>query len=206
MFLPAQFEQYRTLYELWGNPEQLNGLSGGLLMPSVLLCHQAPSQCRTAQKNRRLRPNPLEDNCWRERPLPPEPPLPIQLEARLRELDSWANNGILTQSTAQYLRERLYEALDAFIDWDAEMLVKSFYAGRDFESVSAYQHPFPESTVREPHAGRCRSNTNESSKNNDRKPCGSRLLILQNGCWYAETLSSFCQHRTISPASPHPNL
>jgi len=118
--VPSQhLGRYETVYELWGDPETLSGVT-----PEVL----AAFGLRPRSAGESDRPGPPEPDV--PVPVPPTPgELPPALRAVLKEIDAWANGAELTQSTAQLLRDRLHEAVNAHIDWDAEMLVSSFYVG-----------------------------------------------------------------------------
>lgn len=53
--------------------------------------------------------------------------LPNKVEELLKKVDSWANEGIISQSVTQDLREFVFEALSNFIAWDSERLNKIWF-------------------------------------------------------------------------------
>ncbi len=119
--VPAdRLDQYLTLYELWGDPEQLRGVS-----PEVLAAFGLPERSGSSARDEDA-PDPVPTPGV---PLPPVQALPSTLLAQLAEIDRWANGGSLSQGTSQALRERLHPAVDAYTDWDGELLVGSFYVG-----------------------------------------------------------------------------
>jgi len=58
-----------------------------------------------------------------------ETQLPDKLIAKLQQLDQWLNGGGISQNLAQELRELLFSAIVDFIDWDANLILKSEFVG-----------------------------------------------------------------------------
>ncbi|HEY3413890.1 MAG TPA: protein DpdH [Armatimonadota bacterium] len=115
--------RYRTVYELWGNPEQLGGVPDGVfrgfgLKPLEDNPGEAPSYSAT---ERDPEPTVVE----RDKPIHGQrEPLP-----GVKELDAWANGGHLSPDLSKDLRTTLFEATVAYIDWDAEMLAQDAFVG-----------------------------------------------------------------------------
>lgn len=128
MVSETQFEQYRTIIELWGDPEQLSGISPEMFTAFGLKPLEMEARPTTKQKT-------IERK--KEEPSTPGM-LPQEIQNDLEELNKWANGGHLSQSLSERLRERLFEHIRAFIDWDTEMLVEAFYVGtsRAFQRMS----------------------------------------------------------------------
>ncbi|RUT08308.1 hypothetical protein DSM106972_014760 [Dulcicalothrix desertica PCC 7102] len=57
-----------------------------------------------------------------------EAEIPEKLQEQIRILDNWNNQGILPQDLAAYLREFIYPAIIARIQWDDELLLGKVFA------------------------------------------------------------------------------
>lgn len=124
-----KFEQYRTLIELWGDPEQLSGISPGMFESFGL----KPLEMKSPPKTEQVPVKKAEQVS-----IAGDTPRPKELQDSLDELNSWSNGGYLSQSLSDRLRERLFDHIRSFIDWDTEMLVEAFYVGpsRAFQRMS----------------------------------------------------------------------
>ncbi|AFY67279.1 protein DpdH [Geitlerinema sp. PCC 7407] len=59
--------------------------------------------------------------------------LPTGLEEQLQALDQWRNGTQLPQNVADDLRRRLFPAIEAMIDWDAELLLRNQFSDKLFK-------------------------------------------------------------------------
>ncbi len=55
--------------------------------------------------------------------------LPPQLLSDLKELDEWQNGAAMSQRLSQNLRELIFSAIEEYIDWDANLMLKSNFVG-----------------------------------------------------------------------------
>jgi hypothetical protein len=120
----TEFERYRTLLELWGDPEDLRSVDAGIV--------------------ERFGMKPLGPGG--PTPPPPAPPPDIRAapavaatvaptavtvasDSVLDALDQWGNGVALSPWVAGRLREAIYPQLVAAVDWDAERLLEGFHVG-----------------------------------------------------------------------------
>lgn len=127
-------DRMQALLEFWGDPVEL------VFNPNDL--PQAFGLTPLTENPPGLKPK-LEDE-----PEPTEPKqtrgepmrggLLEQVTTRCGELDEWKNGGVLSQHTSQALRDLLFSAVCANIDWDTEGMAQAHFAGanRDFRATS----------------------------------------------------------------------
>jgi len=111
-------DQYRALIELWGSPQHLDSVPS-----DVLTAFGLPALTGTTTP---IPPPPRRDPS----PVPQPTPVTQQPILEVSALDTWANGGTMVSGLTQALRELLFPSLQEYIDWNAEMLVSSFYAGQ----------------------------------------------------------------------------
>ncbi|MFC2034890.1 protein DpdH [Chloroflexota bacterium] len=122
----TKLDQYRTLIELWGDPDRIPGISKevfkafGLQDITLEILKGEPESEESEETGETQEPDP-----------PVSLPESQELQNDLNQLNEWINDEKfrLSQALVQRLRERLFEHVTHFIDWDNEMLVKSFYVG-----------------------------------------------------------------------------
>jgi len=116
-----KFAQCRTLIELWGDPSDLYSIAPEIYVAFGL----KPVEQRPGGKSDKEKPKPVKQPIE----VVEVEQLPLRLQKDLDELTQWSNGGYLSQRLLNDMREKLYEHLSEFIDWDSEMFVKPFYAG-----------------------------------------------------------------------------
>ena len=123
--------QYQTLIELWGNPSDLDSVSSEIMAAFGLtpLLGYKPKPPTSP---------PLVPPVGEQTVQAPTPVAKGQLAVNLDELDAWGNGGIMRQNMVRILRAQLFPAVDSFIDWDSEMLLRPNFVGQSklFRSAS----------------------------------------------------------------------
>lgn len=144
----ADYDRYRTLHELWGQPERLGGIA-----PTIYeVFNLKPLEETTALPEVEESESPTEAESGLTPPTvelapPPIDEVPDNIKSFKEELDQWANGGPLSQPLATRLRRQLFEALDTLIDWDAEMFVQEFYSGPSDPSGPRQGKPFRRESI-----------------------------------------------------------
>ena len=135
---PSTRERRLTLLDLWTTGGRVTDLSPGLHEAFGLPVLGTPAaQPATAETPA---PRPAPDRPSTESaPTKTAPGLPDKLETQLRQLDEWQNGwssgwrngGKLPQNLVNALREAVFDAVKARINWDAEILVEGFFSGQE---------------------------------------------------------------------------
>jgi hypothetical protein len=128
---PAHAPRRKVFVELWGG-RQITDLDPGVHAAFRL----PPLGVKRPKPPGPVLPGPVPPG-----PTPARPPVggvPAALVDKLARLDSWGNGAELDQYLARELREFVYEAVYNHVDWDAELLVRSAFAGtgKPFKNTS----------------------------------------------------------------------
>lgn len=122
-----QFDRYLALVELW-NDRRLSDLPDSLLASFGLRPLGglgAPGETEAGQRAAVQKSTPP---AIRTQQRPAAVPA---ADPELRQLNQWANGGVLEERLAQMLRELLFELVDDAIDWDSIGLLPSTFAGKN---------------------------------------------------------------------------
>ncbi|PSN16987.1 hypothetical protein C7293_00210 [filamentous cyanobacterium CCT1] len=117
---PVNADRREALLNFWSDSPELCNL---------------PSEVHTAfdlpnVPSRSVLPSPPPDP--NPPPLPPLPP-PLEIDSYIRDLDNWRNGTQLPPGVATELRPKLFIAIDSYIDWDAELILRSHVVNRLFK-------------------------------------------------------------------------
>ncbi|HEX8237736.1 MAG TPA: protein DpdH [Abditibacteriaceae bacterium] len=134
----GQFDRVYKFQDLWGDSSQWPGDPAVIIEAFKIPLSKTPSPPLPAPPDTKK-----EDvkSSSPEIPTPaPKDEVPASVQHDLKELDDWVNGVKLTPTLAQNLREHLFAAIDSAIDWDGEMLVRSYYAGasKAFQKTSIF--------------------------------------------------------------------
>jgi hypothetical protein len=113
----GNFERYLTLVELWNDGSISN-------LPEDLLSAFDLKQLELGNARPQPTPNPPPPS-----PVPNPTTAPNSLDLQVRQLNQWVSGGSLDQALAQTLKEILFEATEAAIDWDKIGLLQGSFAG-----------------------------------------------------------------------------
>lgn len=130
---PQNFDRREILLDLWTNSNELCDLSTEVhkafnLPPLGVKIHQTeinPSTPRATSSTTSYKTSPEPDN----EPLVTGQELPETLSKKLKALDSWNNQELLSDKIAQDIRELVFPAITERIEWDTEMLLRGNFVG-----------------------------------------------------------------------------
>ena len=128
---PRHAPRRKVLVEFWGNRNVAD------LHPGVHQAFQLPLLGIEGPKKPDLNPGPKPRQIP-EVGLGSSAEIPPNLEHKLARLDDWGNGAELDQYLTRDIRELVYEAVYNRVDWDAELLVRSTFAGsgKPFKNTS----------------------------------------------------------------------
>lgn len=117
---PTDFERYRAILELWGEPGQLIPLPEGLYTAFALKPPILPQSSATAS----YQPVPSVA------PSIAEPASQPREDTVVRAIQRWAQGEVMPENAAQELRDYIYAAVESYIDWDSAGLVRKSFMQR----------------------------------------------------------------------------
>ncbi|QDV37414.1 protein DpdH [Tautonia plasticadhaerens] len=137
---PATRDRRMALVDLWTDGERVADLDPGI-HEAFDLPPLGDGSVAPPEPERPVRPGPRPPQ---PDPEPREVALPARLDEQLRLLNEWQNGGRLSQNLVNELRDLVFEAVQAHIDWDSELLVRSSISQKSgmkpFKRVSVNFH------------------------------------------------------------------
>lgn len=123
---PMNNQRRKVLIELWSDGVEIRDLHPGIHEAFVLPLLDGHESEVTDE-------NKKNDNGGKNKEKKEKDPegLPPQLLSDLDELNKWLNGAAMNQRLAQNLRVLIFGAIEEYIDWDANLMLKSNYIGRN---------------------------------------------------------------------------